>query len=143
MVGACDDAWIAVAISYTGLVALGVPEESLQSFPEAFRVNGFRADILLDQQDRPKNWNQPFGSGKISIAISVFSDSEEKWRHTMALARLMADSGVSVVTFRTSALNPATSIRSVTRMVSASPQSKAAVSIHYRRGVPSKRVNSS
>ena len=31
-------AWIAVAISYTGLVALGVPEESLQSFPEAFRV---------------------------------------------------------------------------------------------------------
>src|SRR5882757_1680672 len=33
-----EDAWIAVAISYPGLAALGVPEESLRSFPEAFRV---------------------------------------------------------------------------------------------------------
>ena len=32
------DAWIAVAISYPGLVALGVPEDSLESFPEAFRT---------------------------------------------------------------------------------------------------------
>src|SRR5689334_25105198 len=29
--------WIAVAITYSGLAALGVPEASLQSFPEAFR----------------------------------------------------------------------------------------------------------
>jgi len=27
--------WISVAISYAGLVALGVPEDSLKSFPEA------------------------------------------------------------------------------------------------------------
>src|SRR4030095_12741429 len=33
-----DDAWLAVGISYAGLKALGVPEESLQSFPEAFRA---------------------------------------------------------------------------------------------------------
>src|SRR3954463_5758602 len=32
------EAWISVAISYSGLAALGLPEESLQSFPEAFRV---------------------------------------------------------------------------------------------------------
>ena len=39
------EAWIAVAISYAGLVALGVPEDSLQSFPEAFRVGmAARAD---------------------------------------------------------------------------------------------------
>ena len=30
--------WISVAISYAGLVALGVAEDSLRSFPEAFRV---------------------------------------------------------------------------------------------------------
>src|SRR5215470_15745125 len=30
------EAWISVAISYTGLVALGLPEDSLHSFPEAF-----------------------------------------------------------------------------------------------------------
>src|SRR5262245_7413959 len=32
-----DDAWIAVAISYPGLIALGAPEKSLASFPAAFR----------------------------------------------------------------------------------------------------------
>ena len=30
--------WLAVGISYTGLEALGLPEASLQSFPEAFRA---------------------------------------------------------------------------------------------------------
>ena len=64
------DAWIAVAISYTGLSALGVPEESLRSFPEAFRVGmAARADILLDRgENDPQNWHQPFGSGRIHIA---------------------------------------------------------------------------
>src|SRR5436190_20953454 len=33
-----EDAWIAAAITYPGLVALGVPEDSLRSFPDAFRV---------------------------------------------------------------------------------------------------------
>src|SRR6185295_2477983 len=30
--------WLSVGISYAGLEALGVPPDSLQSFPEAFRV---------------------------------------------------------------------------------------------------------
>jgi hypothetical protein len=30
--------WLSIAISYAGLEALGVPQDSLQSFPEAFRV---------------------------------------------------------------------------------------------------------
>ena len=74
------DAWISVAISYTGLVALGVPEESLHSFPEAFRVGmAARADILLDRgENDPKNWDPPFGSGQIHIGISVFSDTRRK-----------------------------------------------------------------
>ena len=96
-----SEAWIAVAISYSGLVALGIPEESLQSFPEAFRVGmAARADILLDRgENDPKNWDKPFGSGQVHIAITVFSDSEEKWHHTMALARQQYHgfSGVTVL----------------------------------------------
>ena len=82
------DAWIAVAISYSGLVALGVPEESLQSFPEAFRAGmALRADVLLDRgENDPKNWDQPFGTGGVHIAISIFSDTQEKWSRAMALA---------------------------------------------------------
>ena len=58
--------WIAVAITYSGLVALGVPEDSLQSFPEAFRVGmAARADELLDDgANDPKHWDPPFGTGR-------------------------------------------------------------------------------
>src|SRR5208283_413978 len=94
-------AWIAVAITYNGLAALGVPKASLQSFPEAFRVGmAGRADQLLDRgENDPKNWGQPFGSGRIHIAISIFSDTEERWRRAMELARLQYHgmSGVDVV----------------------------------------------
>ncbi len=94
-------AWISVAVSYTGLVALSMPEESLQSFPEAFRVGmAGRADQLLDREENdPKNWGPPFGSGRIHIAISIFSDSEEKWRRAMELARRQYQgmSGLEVV----------------------------------------------
>ena len=81
--------WIAVAITFTGLVALGLPEDSLQSFPEAFQVGmAARAETLLDRgENDPKNWDSEFGSGRIHIAVSVFSDSEETWRRTMDLAR--------------------------------------------------------
>ena len=81
--------WIAVAITYSGLVALGVPEESLQSFPEAFRVGmAARADQLLDHGDNdPSHWQPEFREGLIHIGVSVFSDSEETWHQTMELAR--------------------------------------------------------
>jgi Dyp-type peroxidase family len=81
--------WIAVAISYAGLVALGLPEDSLRSFPEAFRVGmAARAGELLDDgENDPKHWDPPFGSGQVHIGVSVFSDSEETWRRTMRLAR--------------------------------------------------------
>ncbi len=51
------ESWISVAISYTGLVALGVPEDSLQSFPEAFRVGmAARAGQLLRPESTSANW---------------------------------------------------------------------------------------
>jgi deferrochelatase/peroxidase EfeB len=83
------DAWIAVAISYSGLAALGVPEDSLRTFPEKFRVGmAARAEVLRDYgANDPKNWTQPFGSGQIHVAVSIFSDTEDKWRRSMELAR--------------------------------------------------------
>jgi Dyp-type peroxidase family len=83
------DAWIAVAITYSGLAALAVPEDSLRSFPEAFRVGmAARADRLLDHgANDPKHWDAPFGSGVVHLGISVYSKSEETWRQTMDSAR--------------------------------------------------------
>ena len=81
--------WISIAVTYAGLVALGVPEASLQSFPEAFTVGmAARADRLLDRDaNDPTNWDAPFGSDLIHIGVSVFSDSEESRRRTMHLAQ--------------------------------------------------------
>ncbi|HTG17625.1 MAG TPA: peroxidase [Blastocatellia bacterium] len=95
------DAWIAVAISYPGLVALGVPEESLQSFPEAFRAGmAARAEKLCDYgANDPKNWDRPFGTGQIHIQVSIVSPTEDKWRRTMETARQQYQgfSGVTVL----------------------------------------------
>ena len=96
-----EDAWIAIAISYPGLVALGVPEDSLQSFPEAFRVGmAARAEKLCDYgANDPKNWERPFGSGQIHIQVSTISDTEAKWRRIMETARQQYQgfSGVTVL----------------------------------------------
>jgi Dyp-type peroxidase family len=47
-----------------------------------------RADHLLDHgPNDPQNWDPPFGSGRVHIGVSVFSDSEDTWRRTMETAR--------------------------------------------------------
>ncbi len=93
--------WLDVAISYTGLEALGLPQESLQSFPEAFRVGmAARARELHDVGvNDPKNWTPPFGTGRIHIGVSAFSDSEEKHQRALAIARdeYQGFSGVTVL----------------------------------------------
>ena len=82
-------AWLSVAISYAGFEALGIPKDSLQSFPEAFRVGmAVRSRELRDEGiNDPKNWEPLFGKGQIHIGLNAFSDSEEKWQHVIAIAR--------------------------------------------------------
>src|SRR5262245_53199873 len=94
-------AWLEIGISYAGLEALGLPKESLQSFPEAFRVGmAARARQLGDDGvNDPKNWEQPFGTGQVHIGVSAFSDSEDKRRRALAVAREQYEgfSGVRVL----------------------------------------------
>jgi Dyp-type peroxidase family len=93
--------WLFVGISYAGLEALGVPRDSLQSFPEAFRVGmAARAQQLGDEgANDPKNWDPGFGKGEIHVGVSAFADSEEQRRRVLAIAREQYDglSGVSVL----------------------------------------------
>src|SRR5512132_4518155 len=95
------NAWFAIGISYAGFEAIGVPQDSLQSFPESFRVGmAARARQLGDEGvNDPRNWEPPFGPGEIHIGVSAFSDSEEKRRRALAIAREQyeAFSGVHVL----------------------------------------------
>jgi Dyp-type peroxidase family len=84
-----QEPWIAVALTYSGLAALGVPENALRSFPEAFRVGmAARARELRDDgANDPSHWEPEFGSAAIHIGVSVFSASEQTWRRTMDTAQ--------------------------------------------------------
>ena len=96
-----DDTWLAAALTYAGLEALGLPQDSLQSFPEAFRVGmAARAAQLGDAGlNAPENWDFPFGTGQVHIGVSAFSNTPEKWRRTVAVAREQAIgfSGVTII----------------------------------------------
>jgi Dyp-type peroxidase family len=95
------NAWLSVAITYAGLQALGVPQSSLASFPEAFRVGmAARARQLRDEGvNDPANWEPLYRSGQIHLGLSAFSASEEQWRQVLAMARAQYEgmSGVSVL----------------------------------------------
>ena len=127
------ESWISVAISYTGLVALGVPEDSLQSFPEAFRAGmAARASQLLDYgENDPEHWDTPFGSGLIHLGVSVFSDSEQTWHRTMELARRQYEGfpDLTVLVKQDFGAQPGDLNPLATRTRSASPPSRAAASI--------------
>ena len=68
-------AWITVTFTYQGLAALGVPQDSLDSFAPEFRQGmAARAAHLGDVGDSdPANWEHPLGSGDVHVAIAAIS----------------------------------------------------------------------
>jgi len=52
--------WLAIGMSYTGLEALGLAKESVQSFPEALRVGTAPGARQLGDEgiNAPKNWEK-------------------------------------------------------------------------------------
>ena len=62
---------LAVAISFQGLKALGVPEESLASFPPEFQQGmAARAGELGDVgENAPEHWEKPLGSRDLHLVV--------------------------------------------------------------------------
>ena len=79
-------AWTAVALTYPGLQALGVPAASLESFPASFRAGmAARADNLRDRGvNDPSRWQKPFGTGRVHLAVTVIAASEAAWKQEVA-----------------------------------------------------------
>ncbi|WP_199812465.1 Dyp-type peroxidase [Streptomyces sp. NRRL S-337] len=94
-------AWLSVALSYSGLRALGVPQESLDSFPDAFREGmAARAGRLGDTGDSsPERWDAPLGSADVHVAVSLFAPDAAAMESLLATARetLRDLPGVSVI----------------------------------------------
>jgi deferrochelatase/peroxidase EfeB len=87
------DAWLAVAITYAGLEALGLPQDSLQKLRGSVsrRDGGARPATRGRRCQRSEELGPGFGKGQIHIGLSAFSDTEEKWRRAVAIAHVQRE----------------------------------------------------
>jgi deferrochelatase/peroxidase EfeB len=86
---AAAESWVAVALTFTGLQALGVPQASLDSFPTGFR-QGMAARAASFEQSAdslPGHWEPPYGTGRIHAALSLLCLARDTFERTLALAR--------------------------------------------------------
>ncbi len=95
------DAWVSVAFTYQGLKALGVPQDSLDSFAPEFRQGmAARAAELGDVgESSPENWEQPLGSPQMHVALSVLSPDAVRLESLLERARRAHEqlAGVEVI----------------------------------------------
>ena len=84
-----SDTWVSVALTFKGLDALGVPQESLASFPWEFRQGmKARANELGDDGDSsPQNWETPFQSHDIHVVLVAVSPTQEQLEKALDRAR--------------------------------------------------------
>ena len=73
-------AWVSVAFTYQGLKALGVPQDSLDSFAPEFRqgMAARAADLGDTGASSPDHWEKPLGSPEVHVALSVLSPDAER-----------------------------------------------------------------
>src|SRR5215211_8496335 len=83
------DAWITVAFTYHGLEALGVPQDSLDSFAPVFRQGmAARAAELGDVgESSPNNWEAPLGTADVHVALAVLAPDVERLEAVAEKAR--------------------------------------------------------
>jgi Dyp-type peroxidase family len=98
-----SERWITLAFTWNGLRALGVPQDSLATFPQEFREGmAARADILGDTDaNHPDNWVGGLASDALHAIAILFArtDAEHK-RCTTEHDKLVARRpGVRVLSF--------------------------------------------
>lgn len=81
--GSLDSRWVTIGFTWAGLRALGVPEESLATFPEEFRQGmAARADILgTTAANHPDHWAGGLASNDLHAIVVLFArDVQERER---------------------------------------------------------------
>ena len=83
------DTWVSVALTYTGLNALGVPRNSLDTFAWEFRQGmAARAKELGDTgESSPENWEKPFGTPDVHVVIVAVSPDTQRLEAALDRAR--------------------------------------------------------
>jgi Dyp-type peroxidase family len=79
-----------VGLTYRGLEALGIPQMSLDSFPDQFRQGmAARAEFIGDSgESAPEHWEPPFGTGQVHVMLSLIAADQESLAIVLERARL-------------------------------------------------------
>ena len=95
------DTWVSVALTYQGLRALGVPQESLDSFAWEFRqgMAARHTDLGDTGESHPEKWEQPLGSSDLHVVLVAVSPDKERLEAAVARARdaYRAISGITAI----------------------------------------------
>lgn len=88
-----------VVLTWQGLKALGLPQTSLDSFPEEFRMGmAERKDVLGDLgPNDPENWITPLGGKDVHIGIVISARTQEELEGPVDLA-MNSHAGLTGVT---------------------------------------------
>lgn len=83
------ETWVSVSLTYRGLEALGVPQDSLASFAWEFRQGmAARAKALGDSDESaPERWEKPLGTGDVHVVLVAVSPSQARLDAAVARAR--------------------------------------------------------
>lgn len=93
-----DGSSVFITFTYNGLEKIGVPQDSLDSFPESFKDGmAKRAAFLNDVGvNDPKNWEKDFKNKNIHIAAAVIANSVEDWKKKLDEFRTKLDQNKGV-----------------------------------------------
>ena len=95
------DTWVSVALTCHGLRALGVPQDSLDSFAWEFRQGmAARAKELGDTgESSPENWEKPLGTSDVHIVVVAVSPDAQRLEAALDRARTAYQelSGITVI----------------------------------------------
>ncbi|HYV11035.1 MAG TPA: hypothetical protein VE980_09080, partial [Pyrinomonadaceae bacterium] len=83
------DTSVSVALTYQGLKALGVPQQTLDSLAWEFRQGmAARAQELGDTgESAPENWEEPLGSSDLHVVLVAVSPDEQRLEQALDRAR--------------------------------------------------------
>src|SRR6516162_9088143 len=83
------DAWVSASLSFQGLKALGVPQDSLDSFAWEFRQGmAARAKALDDTgESSPEHWEPPLGTPDVHVVITAVAPDRDRLEMAIGRAR--------------------------------------------------------
>ena len=83
------DAWISIALTFSGLKKLGVPMESLDSFPPEFQEGmAARAAMLGDTgENAPDRWERPLGGPDVHVLLVALAPDRDRLEAGLERAR--------------------------------------------------------